>query len=101
MFLMRHTWIPFDWRRWCCTGMLVLGVPGMLAGMSAGSRLAVALAKSPWVSPSAAVLIDNALMLLGMCAGMWLPHALELTVPFGKRPERPRKRNLTEFMKTT
>ena len=85
MFLLRHQWIPFDWKRWCCTGMLILGVPGMMIGMRVGSRLALAASETWSLGPNSAVLLDYGVMMVGMCTGMWLPHALELAVPLKSR----------------
>ena len=77
MFLVRRRPEPFDLRRWCCTGMLVLGVPGMVVGMVAGSVLAGSVTAG-WPT-EAAVMLDYAAMMLGMCAGMLVPHALHGT----------------------
>jgi len=74
MYLLRHTRRRFEWRRWCCGGMLVFGVPGMIAGMMAASMLVHGAALP--VSPAALVLLDMGAMLLGMAAGMLVPHAL-------------------------
>ncbi len=74
MFLLRHTWQRFRWRRWCCSGMLIFGVPGMLIGMIAASHL---VHGRDWnVSASSLVLIDMGAMLLGMVCGMLIPHAI-------------------------
>ncbi|MHC4932724.1 MAG: HAD-IC family P-type ATPase, partial [Planctomycetota bacterium] len=74
MFLVRHTWERFRWRKWCCGGMVVLGIPGMLLGMLAGSVIA-----AEWLP--GAVVGHYLLMMLGMCLGMLLPHALEFALP--------------------
>ena len=79
MFLLRHTAVPFDLRRFCCGGMLVIGVPAMVAGMMAGYILSRALAAG--LAPSIAVILDYLLMMAGMCAGMLIPHALEYAFP--------------------
>jgi len=81
MFLLRHTWQRFSWRRWCCSGMLVLGIPGMVFGMLAGSVLAGDLAARWAWTGAAPVLLDYALMMLGMVAGMLVPHMLEYALP--------------------
>ena len=78
MFLVRRSPLFFDWRRWCCTGMLVLGIPGMCFGMWAGAQLATTL--SDWPGQYQ-VIASYALMMLGMSAGMLVPHALELAIP--------------------
>lgn len=74
MYLLRHTWQRFRWRKWCCGGMLVLGVPGMVLGMFAASTLVRGADLA--VAPATLVVIDMAAMLLGMAAGMLVPHAL-------------------------
>ena len=67
--------IYFNWRSWCCTGMLLLGVPGMCFGMWSGAQLAMRLENLPG---QLQVVVAYALMMAGMCAGMLVPHALEL-----------------------
>ena len=79
MFFVRHTWERFRWTKWCCSGMLVLGIPGMVFGMMAGSVLAGALTTG-W-SPEAVTIVDYALMMVGMCTGMLIPHMLEYALP--------------------
>jgi hypothetical protein len=78
MFLVRHTWRRFRWGSWCCGGMVLLGIPGMVAGMLAGSVLAGQLTAT-W-SPAARIFADYLCMLAGMCVGMGLPHVLELAL---------------------
>jgi hypothetical protein len=75
MYLLRSGPIYFHWHKWCCTGMLVLGVPGMCFGMWAAAQLAMRMGNLPGQRQ---VLAAYALMMLGMCAGMLAPHALEL-----------------------
>ncbi|MHC4817967.1 MAG: heavy metal translocating P-type ATPase, partial [Planctomycetota bacterium] len=84
MFLVRHTWRRFRWGSWCCGGMVLLGIPGMVAGMLAGSVLAGQLTAA-W-SPAARVFADYLCMLAGMCAGMALPHLLELALGIPAAP---------------
>jgi len=78
MFLVRRRWRRFRWGSWCCGGMVLLGIPGMVVGMLAGSVLAGQLTTT-W-SPAARVFADYLCMLAGMCAGMTLPHVLELAL---------------------
>jgi len=86
MFLLRHTWMRFRWRRWCCSGMLVFGVPGMVIGMLAASRLLHGW--NPAIDPSLLVVADMGAMLLGMVVGMLVPHALGYAI--GADAERSR-----------
>ncbi|MEM8883277.1 MAG: heavy metal translocating P-type ATPase [Planctomycetota bacterium] len=74
MYLLRHTWHRFRFRKWCCGGMLVFGVPGMVLGMIAASTLLHGAALD--LSGSTLVLLDMGAMLLGMVIGMLVPHAL-------------------------
>ena len=78
MFLLLRQPQPFDWRRWCCGGMLLVGIPGMVIGMQLGSTAARAIGAP---TPSLIVLLDYLLMMLGMCLGMLIPHALESLFP--------------------
>ena len=75
MFLLRQTPIAFAWRKWCCSGMLLIGTPAMCFGMWAGAQLAMRL---PIDAGWGKVLASWAFMMLGMSAGMLLPHSLEL-----------------------
>lgn len=75
MYILRRGPIYFNWRSWCCTGMLLLGVPGMCFGMWAGAQLAMRLENLPG---SMQVVVAYVLMMAGMCAGMLAPHALEI-----------------------
>lgn len=75
MYILRRSPITFDYRRFCCTGMLVLGVPGMCFGMWAGAQMAAGLTHWPGEMQ---VVASYVLMIGGMCAGMLVPHALEL-----------------------
>jgi hypothetical protein len=75
MYVLRRGPIFFDWRKWCCTGMLLLGVPGMCFGMWAGAQLAMGITDLP---VQARVVAAYLLMVAGMCAGMLVPHSLEL-----------------------
>ena len=83
MYLLRRGPIRFKWREWCCTGMLILGVPGMCFGMWAGAQLAMGLSEYP---SQFQVIASYVLMILGMCAGMLVPHALELAWPRNASP---------------
>lgn len=76
MYLLRRGPIRFNPRDWCCTGMLILGVPGMCFGMWAGAQLSLGLTE---YSGQTQVIAAYILMILGMCAGMLVPHALSLT----------------------
>ncbi|MCZ7648792.1 MAG: heavy metal translocating P-type ATPase [Planctomycetota bacterium] len=76
MFWLRHTSVPFEWRRFCCAGMLLIGVPAMVFGMRAGGQVSSLFTES--VPLALRVLSDHILMLAGMAAGMLLPHALEV-----------------------
>ena len=77
MYLLRRVPERFSFRKWCCIGPLILGVPAMCFGMWAGAQLAATLTG---LSPQTRLLADYALMMLGMCAGMLLPHAAELAL---------------------
>ena len=79
MFWARHQHVPWSWRRWCCSGMLLLGVPGMVLGMMAGSILCLRL--FPHLEPSTMVVLHYLFMMIGMCAGMLVPHLLEYLGP--------------------
>ena len=81
MYLLRRGPLYFNWRRWCCSGMLILGVPGMCFGMWAGAQLAMGLTDLPG---NAQVVASYGLMILGMCAGMLVPHFLSLAWPATK-----------------
>jgi hypothetical protein len=78
MYLLRRGPIVFDWRRWCCGGMLLLGVPGMCFGMWAGAQLA---SHFDTFAGETQVVLSYLLMMAGMVAGMLVPHALELALP--------------------
>ncbi|MCC5828223.1 MAG: heavy metal translocating P-type ATPase [Phycisphaeraceae bacterium] len=73
MFLVRYRPRPWRWGRWCCTGMLLLGVPGMLVGMMVGGSAANMLVP---VAGAWQAVVSGAGMMLGMAGGMLLPHAL-------------------------
>ena len=75
MYILRRGPIYFDWRSWCCTGMLLLGVPGMCFGMWVGAQLAMHLEN---LSGQMQVVAAYVLMMAGMCAGMLVPHVLEI-----------------------
>ncbi len=75
MYLLRRGPIRFNWRDWCCSGMLILGVPGMCFGMWAGAQLATTLSD---YDAQKQVVASYLLMIMGMCAGMLVPHALQL-----------------------
>lgn len=74
MYLLRRQPEKFSWRRWCCIGPLIVGVPGMCLGMFGG---ALAAEQIRFLSPTAHVLAAYTLMMIGMIAGMLLPHAFE------------------------
>jgi hypothetical protein len=59
--------------------MLIIGVPGMVFGMMAGSVIARSLGAG--LAPTALVIVDYVAMMMGMCAGMLIPHALEYALP--------------------
>ena len=75
MYLLRRGPIRFNLRQWCCTGMLILGVPGMCFGMWAGAQLSTGLTEYRGQTQVVAAYI---FMILGMGAGMLVPHALSL-----------------------
>ena len=79
MFLVRHTFEPFDFGRWCCGGMLLIGIPGMVLGMMAGMVLVQPY--KPSLGPEAGVVVDYLARMVGMVAGMLIPHALEFALP--------------------
>ena len=83
MFWARLRHVPWSWKRWCCSGMLVLGVPGMVFGMLAGSVLCTRLFAD--AESSAMVVLHYLLMMLGMGAGMLVPHMFEYLVPTSQR----------------
>ncbi len=72
MYLLARERVAFSWRRWCCIGPLVVGVPGMCLGMFAG---AIAAERVGFASPVLQIFVAYALMMLGMLVGMLLPHA--------------------------
>lgn len=77
MYVLRRAPERFSFRRWCCIGPLLLGVPGMCFGMWAGAQLATRLTG---LDSQMQVLASYGLMMLGMCIGMLLPHVAELAV---------------------
>jgi hypothetical protein len=79
MFLVRHTFEPFDFGRWCCGGMIVIGIPGMVIGMMAAMVLVQPLVAP--LAPAVRVVLDYLAMMVGMVAGMLVPHALEYALP--------------------
>ncbi len=78
MYLLRNRWAPFSFKRWCCVGMLVAGVPAMCLGMWAG---AVWAARFTTLVPSLQILLSYAMMMAGMALGMAAAHAMELLLP--------------------
>jgi hypothetical protein len=81
MYLLRRSRQRFDLRKWCCTGPLLLGVPGMCLGMWAGAQVAAQLGgRLTMLDAHVQVLLSYVFMMLGMGAGMLLPHVMELSV---------------------
>jgi len=90
MYLAVATVKPFRWRRWCCGPMLVLGTPGMVVGMIAASRLLHgALPGGGGLGPEVYHTLHYLVMMVGMVAGMLLPHALGYAFPRGWFTEPP------------
>lgn len=78
MYLLRWRFVPFTLKRWCCVGPIVVGIPGMVFGMWAGSVLTMQITDlAPW----AHMVVHYVMMTLGMLAGMMLPHLGELLLP--------------------
>lgn len=85
MYVVRYHRQPWRWRSWCCSGMLVFGIPGMLIGMMVGGSVAITLL--PLEGP-ARIIAHGIGMLAGMGVGMLLPHYLGLLVwPDDRYPE--------------
>lgn len=87
MYLLRWRLEPFSLRRWCCIGPIVLGIPGMVFGMYAGAVLASHLGNLP---PTLHVVTSYVMMMLGMAAGMLLPHLREALDPPTMNPAMTR-----------